>query len=369
MQKVANFLIKKHGIYDSFYIADMKCLSRKIEEWCTLLPRVEPFYAIKCNPNVEVLKMMISRGFGFDCASRNEIDLVKSLGGNKIVFAHPVKKVDELRYAASQGIKYTTFDSKSELDKMSQHARDIGSIIRLRVNNPSARVQLGLKYGVTPEEYKDVLKYARNLGVNIIGASFHVGSASSDASVFSHGVDFCKDVFDYGRSLGYDMNLVDVGGGFTAKNFRECAKVLSEALDKQFSKDVRIIAEPGRYFVEEMFTFFTPVIGVRERDFKKEYWIGDSLYGSFNCVIYDKQEPKLEVLRSPLLDAYEGPNAVEDCKVFLQTCDSVDGLGEKKLPPLRIGDFLMVENFGAYTIAGACNFNGFNMMHPKIFYI
>jgi len=33
---------------------------------------------------------------------------------------------------------------------------------------------------------------------------------------------------------------------------------------------------------------------------------------------------------------------------------------------LRIGDYLMIERFGAYTICGASEFNGIDMVNVKI---
>ena len=39
------------------------------------------------------------------------------------------------------------------------------------------------------------------------------------------------------------------------------------------------------------------------------------------------------------------------------------------LPELRNGDWLMFPNAGAYTVAGACDFNGINMTRPKTFYV
>ena len=74
---------------------------------------VQPFYAIKCNPNAELLKKMIDEGFGFDAASKNEITTVLDLGckPDNIVYAHPVKTIKDLKYATMHDIKYTTFDS------------------------------------------------------------------------------------------------------------------------------------------------------------------------------------------------------------------------------------------------------------------
>jgi ornithine decarboxylase len=198
------------------------------------------------------------------------------------------------------------------------------------------------------------------MNINIRGAAFHVGSASNDPLVFKDAIDYSKDVFEYAKEKGFIMDILDVGGGFTRDNFQSCASVIKIALGDRF-KGVKLIAEPGRFLAEETFTFFIPVIGKRHRDGVNEYWIADGLYGSFNCILYDEQVPTLKKL--------DGEEEVEESVVWFITCDSTDRFGRCKLPPMEVGDFLMVENFGAYTIAGAMDFNGINMSNPLIFYI
>lgn len=373
MRKIASELIRKHGLFDSFYVANLKTLDRKIDEWNRLLPNVQPFYAMKCHPDETIMRRMIARGFGLDVASLSEIDHALSLGcrADSIIYAHPVKRIDELMHAVKSGIRYTTFDSLSEIEKIEKHAPNMRCLIRLRIDNPTARVQLGLKYGVARDEYKELIDFARVRRLNVVGASFHVGSASSDPSVFYDGIRFSSEVMRYAATRGYSMELLDVGGGFSKDNFVACSENIRTALKACFASDERprVIAEPGRFFAEETFDFFTPVVGNRRRDGKTEYWISDGLYGSFNCMLYDGQMPSFEVLRNPTLARYEGSEEPEECVIFGITCDSADRLGEFKLPPLRNGDYIAARAFGAYTIAGSCNFNGINMMSPRKFYI
>jgi ornithine decarboxylase len=371
MQKIAADLIRQHCLFDSFYIANMNIITQKIQEWRTYLPNIRPHYAIKCNPNKNMLKLMIKENLGFDCASQQEIETVLKLGAKpeNLIYAHPVKAISDLKYAVTAGVKYTTFDSFSELQKLKIHAPDMKCVIRLKVDNPSARVQLGLKYGVEKNEYKDLIKMAKNLNLDIIGTSIHVGSASKDPNVFEEGIDYCNEVLGYARQNGFFPNLLDIGGGFTKDNFKDCAKVINTSIQKYDLSNMRIIAEPGRYFAEEFMTFFVNITGQRKRNNINEYWISDGLYGSFNCIIYDGQTPTFEVLRHPLLEKYKGEDKLLNSKINACTCDSLDIIGDKLLPYLRNNDYLMIPAFGAYTIAGATNFNGINMMNPKIFYI
>lgn len=109
----------------------------------------------------------------------------------------------------------------------------------------------------------------------------------------------CAQIFELGTTVGFPMDLLDIGGGFTGRfdemgnvMFGDIATTINSALAANFPQDsgVRVIAEPGRYFAETSATLMTPVYGQRDRPdanggVKKDYWITDGLYGSFNCIL------------------------------------------------------------------------------------
>jgi ornithine decarboxylase len=72
---------------------------------------VEPFYAVKCNPDPVIVRLLAALGCGFDCATKGEIDLVlNGLGEDlsfaarkltdKIVYANPQKMKSHIEFAA-----------------------------------------------------------------------------------------------------------------------------------------------------------------------------------------------------------------------------------------------------------------------------
>ena len=83
---------------DAFFVADLGDVARKIVQWAQLLPRVEPFYAVKCNPDHQVVSILASLGTGFDCASKAEMRQVLDLGvsPDRIIYAHPCKPASHL---------------------------------------------------------------------------------------------------------------------------------------------------------------------------------------------------------------------------------------------------------------------------------
>jgi ornithine decarboxylase len=73
---------------------------------------VEPFYAMKCNPDPVIVRLLATLGCGFDCATMGEIDHVLNklgdelsfaphgLAGDKMVYANPAKFENHLNFAA-----------------------------------------------------------------------------------------------------------------------------------------------------------------------------------------------------------------------------------------------------------------------------
>lgn len=51
------------------FVASMDDVVNKLKMWHKLIPRVHPFYAIKCNDDANVAKVLAALGAGFDCAS------------------------------------------------------------------------------------------------------------------------------------------------------------------------------------------------------------------------------------------------------------------------------------------------------------
>ncbi|KAG0329699.1 hypothetical protein BG000_011994, partial [Podila horticola] len=163
--------------------------------------------------------------------------------------------------------------------------------------------------------------------------------------------------------------------------FEKVAAILGSTVDALFGPEVRVIAEPGRYYVGSAFTLATQVIARRTivrdvtQDKEKEeeedreqpahmYYVNDGMYGSFNCIMFDHQVCEPQVLLKDGAFAYkQDQNEDEErgvASVWGPTCDSIDCISTKaRLPLMETGDWMYFENMGAYTITAASQFNGF----------
>lgn len=354
-----------------FYVCDLDDIYKKHIKWRQLLPRVEPFYAIKCNNLPEIVAFIASLGTGFDCASKQEIDQVLAYGVDpaRIIYANPCKTKHFIRHSKNVGVNLMTFDNELELLKIAQDHPDAKLVLRIKGEDRTSRCKFNIKFGADVDQCYDLLKRAKQLELNVVGVSFHNGSDCEESDAYAKSIAASAAVFKTGIELGHDMTLLDIGGGFPGDehakvSFEELAETINIALDTYFppGSGVDIIAEPGRYYVASSMVLACMVIAKRvEYDPKigrngYMYYMNDGVYGAFNNVLYEHATPRPEVLekRSRLA------RRLRPTVMWGPTCDSIDCIKRDFVfPELQIGDWVLFRNMGAYTCCVATLFNGF----------
>ncbi|KAL7379197.1 hypothetical protein ABVT39_024367 [Epinephelus coioides] len=378
--------IKELGSVESeepFCVANLDSVFKKHLRWLTELPRVKPFYAVKCNNTAAVLRMMRALDTGFDCASKGEIQLALSLGvtPDKIIYAHTTKPLSHIKYACAHGVDMMTFDSEDELLKISLCHAKAKLVLRIAVDDSKSLLRLSSKFGARLVSVGKLLERARELGLEVIGVSFHVGSRCTGSLAFKQAIADARHVFDIANLLGFQMTLLDIGGGFPGRDdfqvkFEEFSEVINGALDEFFPPDsgVQIIAEPGRYYVESAFTLAANVTAKRvilddtdehteenRPDRMMMYYINDGVYGSLNCLINDAAHTKVE---PKLHRTVERSEQRHRSVIWGPTCDSTDKVTDSCwIPELHVGDWLLIDNMGAYSVTLSTDFNGFEKAH------
>lgn len=352
--------VKKNG--SPLMLVSREALRRQCASFIRYLPNVTPYYAIKANPHPEIIKTFIKLGAGFDVASAAEMDLVLDLGASpdKVIFANTIKSNEDISKAYKRKVKFMTFDNEPELYKIAKHCPGARVLVRLKVNNIGSTVELSLKFGADPEQAIFLLKKAKSLGLRPMGVSFHVGSQCLNVENYLQALDVSAVIFDDARQVGLDLTIVDIGGGFPIRHFdsddhttfKDLARHLRKKMKRLFDKNVKFIAEPGRFFAGPAGTLVTQVIGRTFRNNKNYYYLNDGLYGDFSGIVFDHARYEFKTLRrgQKFLSTLAGP-----------TCDSFDTISlNEDLPELEVGNIIYVKNIGAYSCASAVpGFNGF----------
>ena len=325
----------------------------------THLPRVKVFYAIKANPHRRILELMRDLGSNFDVASDGEIMELSSLGvdGSRMIYANPMKTVNGLRACRNAGVGKMTFDSAGEIDKMARECPGATVLLRIRIDNSSAHVDLNKKFGAAREQALELLLKARDAGLDAAGIAFHVGSQTTSADPYLYALDIAREIFEEAAAAGMQLRIMDIGGGFPIPepkvrfNLQEMLNQINARLDEDFP-GVEIWAEPGRFICGTAVNLITSVIGVTERGGQPWYFLDEGLYGTFSGVLFDQWDFKLISFKEgeQVAATFAGPS-----------CDSLDIMFRGKMTVRQEeGDSILVPICGAYTSASATTFNGFS---------
>ena len=363
---------------EPFYIVDMDKVVEQYNRWVEYLPDIQPYFAVKSNPDANIMRLLATLGCNFDCASKNEMANVLAIVENpgRIIFANPCKVSSHLKYACENKIAMMTFDCVEELEKIYNIYPEAQIVLRICVDDSNSKCKFNSKFGCPHHNILKIFEKVKELRMNLMGFSFHVGSGCSDPRSYYDAIEDCSIAYAAAQDYGFDIRIIDIGGGFSGidKNmnirFADICENIKKARADFFSDaTLRFIAEPGRYFTEATHTLVMNVIAKKKEDVANvanaaavfKYYLNDGIYGSFNCIGYDHQTPEL----IPLL-----PRDAEDKKYnstfFGPTCDSLDCI-YKDIPfhELNVGEWIYVRNFGSYTVSPSSSFNGFSVSNKK----
>jgi len=349
-------------------VVDHKVLRENYQQFRTLLPRVQAYYAVKANSDPAIVQTFYDAGASFDVASMAEFLIVhekiehlppeqrQAFIWDRIIYANPIKAIETLQRLDPYK-PLVTYDNYEEVIKIARHAPHAGLVLRLHVPNTGSMVELSSKFGAMPGEAVDLISFAHNNKLEVEGLSFHVGSQCTNLKNYSQALQLAVGVFSEARARGFDLKLLDIGGGFpahyddTVPPFKKLAKMLNSELDRLFPEPIEILAEPGRFLVASAVTAVAQIIGKSVRGGKLCYYLNDGVYQTYSGQIFDHAQYHLNSFK-------EGPT--QFCAVFGPTCDALDTIGlVEQLPVMDMGELVYSENIGAYSSASSTYFNGF----------
>jgi len=329
------------------------------------------YYAIKCNSNPTLAKILIEEGAGIDAASINEIKLAKTLGlsGSDILFSGNFLSDEDIREGIETGVLFN-LDDISLLPRLLSFGKP--ETLSFRINPGIGKSNVGhfdvtggpdAKFGVHPDQAVEAYKKAMEAGISNFGIHMMGGSCVTEEAYFSEITEKLFDIIGkIKKELGIEFKFVDLGGGLgipykpgekeldldiTAENI---IKVIKEKCTEYKMPLPKIMMEPGRYFVADAGYLIGKVHSKKEG--YREIWGTDigmnivprvSLYGAFHELIVDGKE---NMEKKPTL-------------LCGQICEQTDLWWDNlPLPSLEIGDIVIVKNAGAYCYGMSYQYNG-----------
>lgn len=318
---------------------------------------IKIFYAMKANNYSPLISELINKGYGFDVASKEEIKYVVNLGAHpeKISFSAPSKKIEDVEYAGSTGIKYFAFDSEEELKKIIKFVKHPILFARISSFSKDAVFNLSSKFGMNESYFNYIIRQASKRNWPIKGISFHIGSQNTSLHAYKHALTHVSTLIDIAKSKGVNIELVNVGGGVPApykKNLKHVSFYIDAIIDsinaaRKRHQGIQFFAEPGRAICANTMALITRIIDIKPYK-KPPLLITDT--GVFNGII----EP-LEGFEYPIIALKSSNGRRSNRKKFFRvsgfSCEGYDVLSQKVLLDSHIKNngLLAFLYAGAYT--------------------
>jgi len=351
------------------YIYSKKQILRQISDFSSSLDGLNSLicFAVKANSNIAILNLMAEKGLGFDIVSGGELKRVLAAKGDpkKVVFSGIGKSQDEIQLAIEEGILSFNIESQQELLKIQSiaHKLDKKAPISIRVNpNVDAKthpyISTGLKdnkFGVAENEAIELYKQAKELShIQIKGVDCHIGSQITEIAPFTDSLKKLIDIYDQLKSLGIELEHIDIGGGIgidymndNPPSFSDYANSLKEVLG---NRQIQIIFEPGRAIVGKAGILVTKIEYLKRGETKN--------FAIVDAAMNDLMRPSLYDAYHEIINLSSSNNINEETyDVVGPVCETGDFLGKQRKLSVQTGDMLAVLDAGAYGMSMSSNYN------------
>ena len=355
-----------------FLATDLRLVADRLHGFSAALPRVQPFYAVKCNSAPEVLSTVVEHGAGFEVASLGELRMLQDLGVDpaSVLYSNTVKPASHIAGAAEAGLWRFGADSADELRKIARCAPGAAVYIRVRVDDSGSVFPLSRKFGAEAQHARALLSTAQELGLQPYGLTFHVGSQCTSTSAWVQAIASMGRLMRQLDADGIRIQMLNLGGGFPARydgpvpSIDSIGEVVNRALDELLPYQPALVAaEPGRHVVAESAVMVAGVLGREER--AGEDWLYLDV-GAYHGLIETHQT--VGQWRFPLWTSRHDHGLVAQVPYTITgpTCDSADTMfhGASLPATMAEGDRLFIASAGAYTLSYASSFNGFPPPRP-----
>lgn len=364
MDRVLNW-IASHDDEPPYLLIDKEILKNKVSIIGKGIINSKVFYAVKANPDIEVLRFLSELNLGFEIASEGELAILQELNvsADRIITSNPIKTFKFLKAAVDYGIDYYAFDSTAEVDKMAKYAPSKKVYVRLTVPNEGSEWPLSKKFGVEIEEAVELMVYASERGLQPVGITFHVGSQCSNIYNWHTAIDKARQVKELAQKEGIEIEMLNIGGGYPIEYLKKVPDIetieskINSLLQRSFP-NTDIFIEPGRAVVGDAGVFVAKIIGKAKRGDEKWLYIDVGVFNGlmesiggikYQYIVGSRGEEKEWTIAGP-------------------SCDSFDVIDRGVvLPEPDVGSLILILSAGAYTVSYASEFNGFSI--PKTFLI
>ena len=323
-------------------------------------------YAVKANSNLNILKMLVDIGSGFDVVSGNELKkcLLAGADKNKIVFSGVAKSEEEITHAIENEILSINIESINEYKRIDKISSSLNKKVRcaLRVNpditiGSHKYIETGAKsskFGLGKKDVEEVSELAlKSENVELTTIACHIGSQISDENLILQSLDYIFVIAEELKKQGHEISCLDIGGGLGIKYHNEKkgdpALLIKEIKRRLNGTNYKFILEPGRSIIGNAGILISKVEYIKEA--------GDKKFAIVDTGMND-------LIRPSLYEAWHGVMELENRKVKSEkydiagpVCETGDVLATDRELRILPNDIIALMDVGAYGSVMSSNYN------------
>jgi bifunctional diaminopimelate decarboxylase / aspartate kinase len=347
---------------DATYVYDRESIQGAVAALRSLKSVDAVFYAMKANPNREILKLVHEGGLNFECVSPGEIarvlEVVPSIDRKRILFTPNFAPRSEYEQALEQGV-WVTLDNLFPLKEWAKTFK--GKELFVRIDTGQGRghhehvrtAGVHSKFGIPLFEIDELIEAASKAGTRIVGLHAHTGSGVLAASAW---LETGRQLLKLLEKLP-DVRYIDVGGGLGVPEKAGQPPFDLKALDtalaeiKQGCGGRSLFLEPGRFIVAQAGVIVTRVTQTKGKGDVQYVGVGTGMNTLIRPALYGAYHEIVNLTRL-------GKPATELVTVVGPICETGDRLGsDRLLPASKENDVLLIANAGAYGYAMSSRYN------------
>ncbi|CAO4384927.1 unnamed protein product [Caenorhabditis nigoni] len=357
---------------------DVAAIEKRLEVIRSRLPLVRPNFSIACNGD-PLLARVLSNNLDvkFEVATSTELDQATSnLEPSRLILCSQLLTRKTIKNAVQAGCQTFVVENEKQIIDVMNASSDAEIHLAACLPYSSAAVP----FGCSTNDLEKIFVEAHSLGANITGIHLELGVSATLENYIAALQDARKFMDTASAKSSGKLNLrnVNLGNlhipfGTEESVFVTFCDTLNGAVSKLFDDQIVLSANVGRFLVTDAFILCTNVIGkqavdarlLTNDDFDEGvgylYQTNDGIYGSFGCKLMDIN-PQCKPLNGE--EAFNGSNQLFIGTVLGPNLDGTDVAQRyTKCRELRVGEWLVWENMGAFTIPADAEYDG-----PPVFY-
>jgi len=341
--------------------------ARVFREALSGVPRKQLAFAVKSNPNLAVIKLLASEGYGADVVSAGEMERALTAGvpAREIVFSGVGKTARELADALDRGIGQFNLESEEEGVELAAiaAARGVRAACTLRVNpdvdagthakisTGKAENKFGVPYRLAAAIY---LRLSACDALDLRGLAVHIGSQITDLAPSRAAFEKLGGLLRELRGRGCRIGHIDLGGGLGVPYRQgdvlpgpaEYGAMIAEVTR---GWDAEIQFEPGRVITGNSGVLLTRVIRVKPGAVHPFVVVDAAMNDLARPALYDAWHDFVAV-------APDGERMTAN--IVGPICESADTFAmAREIDTVRAGELAVFRTAGAYGATMANTYN------------